>query len=87
MRAFFTGNYQQAVSAINAVENELGAPSPRGYFYRACGLAAQALRTPQVDGKALTEARRQYAEAMKSRQVIAPDRRYVSPRILQALGS
>jgi tetratricopeptide (TPR) repeat protein len=89
MRAFFAGNYQQAVSAINAVETELGgAPvSPRGYFYRACALAAQALRAQQVDSKALIEARRQYAEAMKSRQVLAPDRRYVSPRILQALGS
>jgi len=88
MRAFFAGNYQQAVSALNAIENELGAPlSPRGYFYRACGLAAQALRAPQVDSKALTEARRQYAEAMKSRQALVPHRRYVSPRILQALGS
>jgi hypothetical protein len=88
MRAFFAGNYQQAVASLNAIEQELGAPlSPRGYFYRACGLAAQALRAPQVDNKALTEARRHYAEAMKNRQVIAPDRRYVSPRILQALGS
>jgi tetratricopeptide (TPR) repeat protein len=88
MRAFFAGNYQQAVAAVNQIELELGGPlTPRGYFYRACGLAAQALRAPQVDTKALTEARRQYAEAMKSRQVIAPDRRYVSPRILQALGS
>ena len=88
MRAFFAGNYQQAVAAVNAIEQQLGGPlTPRGYFYRACGLAAQALRTPQVDSKALIEARRQYAEAMKSRQVIAPDRRYVSPRILQALGS
>jgi hypothetical protein len=88
MRLFFSGNYQQTVAALNAIESELGAPlSPRGYFYRACGLAAQALRTTQVDSKALTEARRQYAEAMKSRQVLVPDRRYVSPRILQALGS
>lgn len=88
MRAFYAGNYQATVSALNAIEAELGGPlSPRGYFYRACGLAAQALRGTQVDTKVLAEARRQYAEALKSRQLIAPDRRYVSPRILQALGS
>lgn len=88
MRAFFAGNYRQAVAALNAIEQEIGGPlSPRGYFYRACGIAAQALSAPQADSKALSEARRQYAEAMKNRQVIAPDRRYVSPRILQALGS
>lgn len=88
MRAFFAGDYRQAVNALDAIEQELRIPlSARGYFYRACGLAGQALRSAQVDNKILVEARRQYAEAMKNRELIAPDRRFVSPRILQALGS
>ncbi len=88
MLAFYGGDYQQVVSMLNAVEQRLGSPlSARGYFYRACGIAAQALRAVPADAKALTEARRQYAEAVKNRQTIAPDRRFVSPRILQAIGS
>lgn len=45
MRAFFGGDYRQAVATVNDIEQSLGAPlSSRGYFYRACGLAGEALR-------------------------------------------
>jgi len=86
MRAFFAGNYPQTIAVLNEVA-KAGPLSPRGYFYRACGLAAVAIRGPVVDAKGLAQARREYAEALKQRQAIADDRRYISPRILQALGS
>jgi hypothetical protein len=59
--------------------------SPRGYFYRACGLAGLALRGGGADALLLQDAKRQYAEIASDGARFAADRRYVSPRILQAL--
>lgn len=88
MRSFFTGNYRQAVDTLDKAEREIGLRlSARGYFYRACGLAAQALRGAKVDARLMETARRQYAEAIRDGAAAQDDRRYVSPRILQALGS
>jgi hypothetical protein len=88
MQLFFAGDYGRAVAALDTAERDLATRlSPRGYFYRACALAAQALRSNVVDQKMLADARRQYIEAIRDSQTALPDRRYVSPRILLALGS
>ena len=88
MQSFFAGDYRKVVATLDKAERDLSTRlSPRGYFYRACAMAAQALRSNTVDAKLLADARRQYAEAIRDSQTALPDRRYVSPRILLALGS
>jgi hypothetical protein len=88
MRAFFGGDYTNAVAVLNTLEQSVGgALSGRAYFYRACGLAALALQKATVDTRSMAEARRQYGIALKSGFSVAQDRPYISPRVLQALGS
>jgi hypothetical protein len=88
MQLFFGGQYGESVAVLNKAEREIGARlTTRGYFYRACALAAQALRSTRIDTKLLEPARIQYALAVREGAVPPADRRYVSPRILQALGS
>jgi len=88
MQLFFTGDYRKTVATLDKAERDLATRlSPRGYFYRACAMAAQALRSSIVDAKLLAEARKQYAEAIRDSQTALPDRTYVSPRILEKLGS
>jgi len=88
MQLFFAGDYPKAVATLDKAERDLATRlSPRGYFYRACALAAQALRSSVVNTKLLEAARQQYAEAIRGSQTALPDQRYVSPRILRALGS
>ena len=88
MRQFFAGEYRQSVATLDKVERDIAARlSPRGYFYRACALAAQVLRSSSPDARLLEDARRQYTEAMRDGQALRQDRRYISPRVLQALGS
>jgi tetratricopeptide (TPR) repeat protein len=88
MQLFFAGDYLKTVATLDKAERDLATRlSPRGYFYRACALAAQALRSSVVNTRLLEDARRQYAEAIRDSQTVLPDRKYVSPRILLALGS
>jgi hypothetical protein len=75
------------VATLDKAERDLATLSPRGYFYRACAMAAQALRSSVVDAKMLADARRQYAIAIRDSQTTVQDRKYVSPRILEKLGS
>ena len=74
---------------MNTLEQTVGgtALSGRALFYRACSLAALALQKATVDTKSMAEARRQYGIALKSGFSVAQDRPYISPRVLQALGS
>jgi hypothetical protein len=86
MRAFFGGDYQQTITVLSRIEQTLGtaALTGRGYFYRACGLAALAIRRGDTNG--LAEARRQYGVAVKSAgAAVKQDRQFISPRVLQAL--
>jgi tetratricopeptide (TPR) repeat protein len=88
MQSFFAGDYRKTVATLDKAERDLATRlSPRGYFYRACAMAAQALRSSSVDAKLLADARKQYAEAIRDSQTALPDRKYVSPRILEKLGS
>jgi tetratricopeptide (TPR) repeat protein len=83
MLAFFAGKYQQSISLLEESERT-AALSPRGYFYRACSLAALALLANPRDDARLGEARRQYGRA-RGASDLARDRRYISPQILQEL--
>ena len=88
MQQFFEGNYRDTVATLDKAERDLAIRlSPRGYFYRACAMAAQALRSTTVNTKLLEDARKQYAEVIRNSQRPLPDRQYISPRILNALGS
>lgn len=88
MQQFFEGNYRDAVATLDKAERDLATRlSTRGYFYRACAMAAQALRSTTVNTKLLEDARKQYAEVIRNSQRPLPDRQYISPRILNALGS
>lgn len=88
MRLFFSGRYGESVAALNEAERNLAARlTARGYFYRACAMAAQALGARRVNTRLLEEARGEYARAVREGQIPSADRRFVSPRILQALGS
>ncbi len=84
MVAFFAGNYEQTLTLLNESERS-GALSPRGYFYRACSLAALALVASPRDTAKLGEARRQYGLAAARGGELARDRRYISPEILKVL--
>lgn len=87
MQLFYSGQYGESVAVLNRIEREAGGRlSARGYFYRACALAAQALRSTRVNAKLIEQARIQYELAVREGQVPSADQRYVSPRILQALG-
>lgn len=86
MQSFFAGDYRKTVATLDTAERDLATRlSPRGYFYRACAMAAQALRSSVIDSKMLADARQQYAESIRDNQTALPDRRYVSPRILNEL--
>jgi tetratricopeptide (TPR) repeat protein len=85
MLAFFGGNYQETLQVLRQLEGS-GALSPRGYFYRACSLAAIAMRENPRDAKGLDEARKQYARVTSGAMAsLARDRQYVSPEILRVL--
>lgn len=87
MQLFYSGQYGESVTVLNRIERDAGGRlTARGYFYRACALAAQALRSSRVNARLIEEARIQYALAVREGQVPSTDRRYVSPRVLQALG-
>jgi hypothetical protein len=87
MRLFFSGRYGESVAVLNQTERDLATRlTARGYFYRACAIAAQALGASRVNARLLEEARAQYAQAVREGQIPSADRRFVSPRILQALG-
>ena len=85
MLAFFTGQYEQALTLLETVENGPGL-SGRGLFYRACSLAAQALRAAPIDPERISEARRVYALSVRTGGNLSRDRRYISPEIIKALG-
>jgi tetratricopeptide (TPR) repeat protein len=84
MRQFFAGDYQRALNAIASLE-QAQPLSPRAYFYRACSLAAIALRSEPVDASRLDDARRNYARALPAGRELQRDRRFISPKILDAL--
>jgi hypothetical protein len=87
MRAFFGGNYSQALSSLSEVE-KLATLTPRGQFYRACSLAALAAASPNPSqDPRLVDARRLYAAASAAAgDGLREDLRYVSPKIRQLLG-
>jgi hypothetical protein len=84
MVAFYSGNYTQAVSALNDAEQTL-ALSTRGLFYRAVTLATQATRGKTVNETMLQRARQAWQEANKAPESFKADLRYVSPEILRQL--
>ena len=87
MRAFFAGNYSQALSSLSEVE-KLAPLTPRGQFYRACSFAALAAASPNPSqDPRLVDARRIYAAASAAAgDGLREDLRYVSPKIRQLLG-
>lgn len=87
MQAFFDKNYDGALKIINAFAQKTGQLSPRGYLYRACSIAALALQSKQPNARDLDNARQQYKQAAQSRNQFQNDLRYISPRILSAIGA
>jgi hypothetical protein len=86
MRAFFGGSYQQALAALAEAE-KLNALTARGYFYRACSLAAQAAATAKpAEDRRVADAKRSYAAASRARGEFQQDLRYISPKIRRLLG-
>jgi hypothetical protein len=85
MVAFFAGDYQQTLTLLGDFEKS-AALSSRGYFYRACSLAALALRANPPDPAQMSEAKRQYARvAAAGLRDLTRDRQYISPEILKVL--
>jgi hypothetical protein len=84
MRQFYAGDYQRALRVLGDLEKAQPL-SPRAYFYRACSLAALALRSGSADASQLSEARRVYAQSLRAANEFERDRRFISPKILQAL--
>lgn len=83
LRAFYSGDYAMAILLLERVQ-QAGA-SPRAFFYLACSHAAIGLLEGAQGTARLQQARELYAKARPSQNRFAPDRRYISPRILQAL--
>jgi tetratricopeptide (TPR) repeat protein len=85
VRAFLTGNYEQAVTLLEEAAGVAALP-PRALFYRACSLAALAAASPDpASDPRLPAARRTYASAGSDSQ-FREDLRYVSPKVKQLLG-
>ena len=83
VRAFLMGDYQGAVSALEAASTSPTA-SPRVKLYLACANAALVL-TGQADASLLVLAREQFRSADPQRNLLSEDRRYISPRLLDRL--
>lgn len=81
MQAFYAGDYRRVIS----LAEETGTLSPRGSFYRACAMAAIALGGATIDNKGLNDARRVYRDGVRDPNAIATDRRFISPKVLDAL--
>lgn len=84
MVAFYTGNYAQAVNALNEAEKTL-ALTPRGQFYRAVTLATQATRGKAVNQGLLQRARQAWQAASQEPGVFQADLKYISPEIIRQL--
>jgi hypothetical protein len=84
IRAYLSGQYDQAASLLSAVVSGAGA-TPRAYFYLACSQTALAI-VGQADAATITSARSILAQAGDQAQ-FAADKRYISPRVLQMLGA
>jgi hypothetical protein len=82
--AYLSGQYDRASSLLTAAAPATGATA-RAYFYLACSRTALAITVGQADAAAVAAARATLARAGDPAQ-FAADRRYISPRILQALG-
>jgi len=86
MRAFFSGNYQESLTALGQIERT-GQVNARTQFYRACSLAAlAATSTNPGQDKRLADAKKFYAEAAKTPDQFRDDLRYISPKVRQLLG-
>jgi tetratricopeptide (TPR) repeat protein len=84
MRQFFAGDYQGALRLLGELEKTAALP-PRAQFYRACSLATLALRADTVDAAQLTAARQAFAQSQSASSELQRHRRYISPKVLQAL--
>jgi tetratricopeptide (TPR) repeat protein len=83
MRQFFAGDYQGALRLLGELEKTAALP-PRAQFYRACSLATLALRG-DVDAAQLAAARQAFAQSLSASNELQRHRRYISPKVLQAL--
>jgi hypothetical protein len=88
VRAFFTGDYAEAIRTIEALVAKPPARQPippRVHFYLACSYAAQSILSPGDSGTLLQRARQALNRARPDQNAFALDRRYVSPRVLRVL--
>lgn len=87
MRAFYRGNYQEALTTLSQARLDAAPAADRDriQFYIACSNAALAL-LEGAGGKArLTRAQEQYRQLRTKDALFAVDRRYISPQILNSL--
>lgn len=84
LRQFFAGNYQQVVTMLTPASAGADA-SPRVLFYLACSQAALALLQGRQDGEEVRAARELFARVRGQLGGLAPDRRLVSPKVLELL--
>ena len=84
MLEFFSGNYQRAAALLTEAERTTPL-SARGFFYRACSIAALATRGRSPNQAQLREARRDYALAAQRPEAFSKDEAYISPKILRLL--
>jgi hypothetical protein len=84
MRLFFVGNYQGTLEALQQAEQQ-SAPSSRLRSHRACSPAGLALSANPRDTARLGQAHEHYRQLLPG--MLRNDRRYISPKILRALGA
>jgi len=85
LRAFYSGDYAAALVALEQVPGDL--VTPRILFYEACSHAALGLLGADSAASHLQNARALFVRSRPAQNRFTLDRRYISPRILQALQS
>lgn len=84
LRLFFAGKYEDVIKELSEPAAQAGA-RPRLHFYLACSNAALALLKGKDGDAQLKAAQEQYRRAQPQQNRFTQDRRYISPRILEAL--
>jgi hypothetical protein len=84
LRAFYSGDYSASANLLERLVKDASDPA-RGYFYLACSNAAMGLLAGAAGEPQIARAQTQYARVRARQKDFDVDRRYISPRILQAL--
>jgi len=90
LRAFYRAEYDKAIEVferIPATDAAADVPRDRVLFYMACSTAALALLEGDKGTARLQKARELYQQSQREKNPFTVHRKYISPRILDALSS